>query len=252
MKSLISLSALILTLPVFGQSILVDLGSASSYRGVSVSNPSNGNHWNSVDSSAYFTDLVDTTGTPTTLDFGFVTSGGTDFFNGPAGGTEGVANAEFNAAALGELGAAEAVYDYFTNSVFVINQMDPSVTYTLTLYGSHKFNTDSTTVYTVYGANPTDVQNSGGASVLASASLDVWKVNAWEHNQDTVATITGLSGLSQIHVGFVGSAGDSGYLNAFALSAVAVPEPATYGLLGGFLVMLGVGFQRHKKGWRRS
>ena len=61
-----------LVAPAYGQIILIDFGNDSSYRGVDTPSPDdNGNDWNSVDSAAYYPDLVDSTGAPTAIDLGF-------------------------------------------------------------------------------------------------------------------------------------------------------------------------------------
>ena len=205
-------------------SILIDLGSDESFRGASVTSPdSNGNHWTSVWSGAFYSDLVDTTGTPTTVDFGFSSAPGTDYFNGPSGATQDPAATVYNAAALGDLGINEAVYDYYVSSTFQIQMLDTSKTYDLTFFGSHKFNNDNTTRYTVY----TD-----GSFSTPVASVDLLVgVNA-DHNQDTVATLSGVAPQPDgiIYVGFEGATGGNGYLNALQITEV-IPEPSTAALM---------------------
>src|SRR5690349_6805145 len=68
--------------------ILVDFGNNNSFRGASVPAPDqHGNFWTSMQPGLFYSNLVDTTNTPTTVDFGFSTPVGTDSFNGPAGVT---------------------------------------------------------------------------------------------------------------------------------------------------------------------
>ena len=70
------------------QTVLVDFGNNTSFRGASVVNPdSKGNHWNSIAPGAFITNLIDTKNNATTIDLGFDTPVGTDSFNGPAGVT---------------------------------------------------------------------------------------------------------------------------------------------------------------------
>jgi hypothetical protein len=212
---------------VHSQTVLIDLGNVSSFRGASVSSPdSNGNFWTSVWSGAFYSNLPDSTGAATTIDFGFGSVTGTDSFNGPAGDTtvNGPADSVYDAGALGAFGVDEVVFDYYVSSTFQIQGLDPTKTYDLSFFGSHKFNADDTTVYTVYTDNTYTVP-------VASTSLLVGTGSA--HNQDTLATISGLSPQTGniLYVGFEGSTGGSGYLNA--LSVTAVPEPGTFALMMG-------------------
>lgn len=205
------------------QSILIDFGNDSSFRGVTTPTPdANGNTWTSVWSGAFYADIPDKTGAATDIDFGFSAAGGNDYFNGPSGATQDPTATVYDAVALGDLGVNEAVYDYYVNSTFEIQGLDPTKTYNLTFYGSHKFNNDNTTRYSVY----TDDSLS---TVVDFADLEVG-VNA-DHNQDTVATITGLSpqAFDILYVGFEGANGGNGYLNAMKIKVV--PEPATFFLL---------------------
>lgn len=201
--------------------ILIDFGNDSSFRGASVASPDgNGNHWTSVWSGAFYPDLVDKSGVPTAIDFGFDGSlvTGTDYFNGPSGATADPTASVYNAAALGDLGVDEAVYDYYVSSRFQIQQLDLAKTYDLEFFGSHKFNNDNTTRYTVY----TD-----GSFTTPVASVDLLVgVNA-DHNQEMTASLTGLSPAPDgiLYVEFVGANGGSGYLNAMSVTEV-IPEPS--------------------------
>ena len=228
-----------LATPASAATILVDLGNDSSFRGASVPNPdTNGNYWTSVWNGDFYPDLVDINNNPTDIDFGFDGSliGGTDSFNGPAGATSSpidpnqIAQTDIDAGALGNLGGAlEAAFDFYTSSRFQIQGLKPAKTYDLTFFGSHKFSTDDTTIYTVYSDPNFSIP-------VGSASLDVQQPGSpWLHNRDTVATISGLSpGVSNIlYVEFKGAGGNNGYLNS--LQIVEIPEPASIGLvLGGF------------------
>jgi len=227
-----------LAAPVYGATILVDFGSNTSWRGVTTPSPDiNGNYWNSVDSFAYFPDMVDINGNATTVDFGFATPGGTDSYNGPAGVTSNpvtaaeIAATDIDAAALGNLGVNEAAMDFYTNSTFEIQGLDPTKTYNLTFYGSHKWG-GVTTVYSVYTDNTyTTLVDSVTLDVVDAASL-------WLHNRDTVVTLTGLAPQTSniLYVQFAGINSTEGYLNAMQI--VEVPEPATLALLlaGGFFI----------------
>jgi len=217
------------------QTVLIDFGSDVSFRGVSVPNPdSNGNFWNSLTPGPFFADLIDIDGNGTTIDLGFDTPVGTDSFNGPAGATSfpdptaaEIAATDIDAAALGNLGIKEAAIDFAAspggannNTRFQIQGLDPTKTYTLTLFGSHKFSDDDTTVYSVFTDNTY-------STLVDSASLNVQTPgSAHLHNRDQVATISNLAPQASniLYVQFVGSNGGLGYLNDFQITAV--PEPS--------------------------
>ncbi len=210
------------------QTVLFDFGNANSFRGVSVPNPDvNGNHWNSLQTGVFYQNLIDTSNNATTIDFGFSTGVGTDSFNGPAGVTSNpvtageIAATDIDSVALGDLGINEAAIDFVASDPgvpvrFEIQQLDPAKTYNLTFFGSHKFNADNTTIYTVYSDNTF-------STVVDSTSLLVGVNN--DHNRDTVASLSGISpqAANILYVEFAGSTGNSGYLNALQLTAV--PEP---------------------------
>lgn len=202
------------------QTILFDLGNDMSFRGTNVVNPDpNGNFWNSVDSSAYWPGVVDINGDATVVGFGFGTVNGTDSFNGPAGTNTSPDLVEIDADALGVLGVNEAVFDYYANSTFTIQGLDPAKTYNLTFFGSRKFATDATTVYTVYTSNDYAV-------AVASAELAVRDADSnWLHNSNTVVTIQNVAPqfADSLWIGFIGSEGNSGYLNALLVEEYAAP-----------------------------
>jgi hypothetical protein len=206
------------------QTVLVDLGNNSSFRGASVTNPDvKGHYWNSVWSGAYYPNLVDLNGSSTSLALGFDAAEGNDSYNGPAGTTFDPSQSVYNSAALGNLGINEAVYDYYVNSRFQIQGLDSSKTYNLTLFGSHKYNDNNTTRYTIY-------TDSTYTTPVAFADLVVGVNDA--HNQDTVATINGVSPQTGniLYIGFAGAGGGSGYLNDLQITA-SVPEPSALLLL---------------------
>jgi hypothetical protein len=206
--------------------VLIDFGDSASYRGYSAASPdSNGNYWNSIDSTKYWSNLTNSAGTATTINFGFGTAGGTDSYNGPAGATAitgpgnastSYTNAVIDAAALGVFGNQAAAFDYYTSSTFTIQGLNPAKTYNLTFFGSHKYSTDDATVYTVYTSNDY-------LTAVTSASLNVQTPGAsWRHNSNTVVTISNVSPqyAGSIWIGFKGSAGSSGYINAMSIEVV--------------------------------
>lgn len=222
---------LTITGPARADIILVDFGNNLSFRGTNAVSPdANGNYWNSVHSAAYYANLVDQNNTATTLDLGFDAATGTDYFNGPSGAVQDPSATVYNASALGNLGVDGAVYDYYVNSRFQLQQLDPTKTYTLTFFGSHKFNTDTQTLYTVYTDNTYTIP-------VASVLLTIGTTGS-AHNQDTVATISGLTPQAgnALYIGFAGSGGNNGYLNAMEINVVPEPTSLLLAGLGGLLL----------------
>jgi len=208
------LIALVTAANLYAQRILIDFGNNNSYRGTNVINPdTNGKFWNSVDALAYRPSLLDVNGATTTVGFGFTTAGATDYFNGPSGATGNPASAEIDGSALGLLGIKEAAYDYFASSLFTVQGFDPAKTYDLTFFGSHKFNAESTTVYTVYSSNDY-------GTAVVSAELFVHTPGApWLHNSNKVARIKNIAPqfANSFWIGFQGRNGGDGYLNAMLI-----------------------------------
>ena len=215
-----------LAMPVQGETILIDLGNDGTWRGASVVNPDvNGNYWNSV-GYGYVPGLVDTAGNATSVAYAPDGIGGTDSYNGPAGDTAAhpatIGNTLINAAALGDLGVIEAAYDFFDNGAFQIQGLDNTKTYNLTIFGSHKYDIPGISTYEIHTDNTY-------SSVVASTtlahnddSINDWE---WEHNQDRVATITGVAPQTSDILYFK----YTGFVNSIKLEAI--PEPATLGWL---------------------
>jgi hypothetical protein len=172
------------------QTVLIDIGNGSSFRGVSVTNPDdNGRYWNSVWSAAFYADMVNTSNQSTRMDLGFDGAAGTDSFNGPAGATtqpptpSELAATVFNAATLGDLGVTNAVFDFYINSQFQLQGLETGLTYRLTFFGSHKFSTDDATTYALCTDNTY-------ATTVASVNLNVQTPGSpGLHNTGTVAVL---------------------------------------------------------------
>jgi hypothetical protein len=244
------LIAVALAVSATAQTVLVDFGSNSSFRGVSVPNPDvKGHFWNSLTPGPFFPNLIDINGNPTTVALGYDTPVGTDSFNGPAGVTSfpnptpaEIAATDIDTVALGNLGIKEAAIDFAASpdaadnrTRFQIQGLDPAKKYTLTIFGSHKFSAHDTTVYSIFSDNTYSTQ-------VASASLNVQTPGSPNlHNRDKVAVISNLSPQASniLYVQFVGSQGGLGYLNDFQLTGAAVPEPFSLMLLasGACLVL---------------
>jgi hypothetical protein len=241
------------------QTVLVDFGTNLSFRGASTPNPDpKGHYWNNYFPGVFFTDFKDINNNPTTIDFGPDGTGvGTDSYNGPAGDTSvppassHIAATDIDTVALGNLGVLEAGFDYAASpgpdapgntaanlTRFQIQQLDTTKSYTLKLFGSHKYSADATTIYSVFN-------NATYTSLIGTASLNVHDLaDASKHNRDTVATISGLvpdaSGI--LYLQFVGATGAQGFLNAMQISSV--PEPSCFVLLAGSGLALIAGRRR--------
>jgi hypothetical protein len=249
----------VLTASATAQTVLVDFGTNLSFRGASTPNPDpKGHFWNNYFPGVFFTDFKDINNNPTTIDFGPDGTGvGTDSYNGPAGDTSApptsshIAATDIDTVALGNLGVLEAAFDYAASpgpdapgntaanlTRFQIQQLDTTKTYTLTLFGSHKYSADATTVYSVFN-DPTYT------SLIGTAALNVHDLgDASLHNRNTVATISGLvpdaSGI--LYLQFVGATGAQGFLNSMQITGV--PEPSSLFLLASSGLALVFGGRR--------
>ena len=213
--------------PVAGTAVLIDFGNSDSYSGVSqIGADSNGNFWNSVWNGAFYSNLVDTTGTATAINFGFTTPGNTGSYNGPAGVTSNpltlaeIDAVEIDSYLLGPLGGAKrGAIDFYVDSTFQIQGLDPNKTYQLAFFGSHKYNNNNVTRYTTYTDNTFTVP-------VSSVDLLVGVFGA--HNQGQVAVLDNVSPQQNgiIYVGFTGADDvGSGYLNT--MMVVEIPFSGT-------------------------
>lgn len=220
------------------QTVLFDFGNDNSFRGLSASSPdSSGLYWNSLQTGAFYADLVDVNNVSTSIDFGFSTAVATDSYNGPAGATNSgtlttdVLNTDIDSAALGQLGGSlEAAFDFVAGPSgtpsavrFEIQQLDPAKTYDLTFFGSHKFSADSTTVYNIYSDNTY-------ATLVDSVSLNHQNpLSPSQHNRAGLATISGVAPQASniLYVEFVGQTGNPGYLNAMRLQEAQANPPTS-------------------------
>jgi hypothetical protein len=109
--------------------------------------------------------------------------------------------------------------------------LDPTQKYNLTFFGSHKFNSDDTTRYSIYTDN-------SYTNLVASVDLVVGIGNG--HNRDQVAVLKNIAPQAGniLYMQVDGANTGSGYLNILALESV--PEPnAVVALVGGASLLLG-------------
>jgi hypothetical protein len=207
--------------PPLSSTILIGFGNNQSYRGINMSSPDiHGNFWNSVSAGALNRPLTNAAGGVTTMGLGFDGAAGTDYYNGPSGATQNPGACAIDAAALGNLGINEAVYHYYVNSPFHIQGLDPTKTYSLTFFGSHKYSASDYTIYFIC----TDASYS---KAVTSTNLYVQSPgNPGAHNSNTVATISGISPQNNgtLYIKFQGTNRDStvgGYLNCMQIVELA-------------------------------
>ena len=197
--------------------ILLDFGNNQSYRDANTPSPDRkGNFWNSVWAGALNSPLTTAAGGVTTMSLGFDSTAGTDYYNGPSGATQNPSACVIDADALGYLGINEAVYDYYVNSSFQIQGLDPTKAYSLTFFGSHKYSASDYTTYSI-------CSDASYSRVFTSISLYVQSPsNPGAHNSNKVATISRISPQNNgiLYIKFQGTNRDStvgGYLNCMQI-----------------------------------
>jgi hypothetical protein len=225
-----------------------------SLRGLPNPSPdSMGHYWNSLDTNYYANPVVLTNaaGAATAMTVQFDLSNpaftnaasgfGADDYNGPCTPfgalPTSASNAVINTAALGYLGYSNAVCNYYVNSHFILQGMNPAHQYTLTFFGSHAYNSgggagpasgqgDPLTVYKVYS-------DSGYSSLIASTNLCVGGGYFQDWNTHRLAVIGPIypSASGALYIDFAGSQGDLGYLNDMQIvddtAGAATPDPFT-------------------------
>ena len=242
-KSVAAVLTLILGLALSaqGQTVLIKMGDNQTFNGTNAPSPDiHGHYWNSVDSTQFFpvlTNIDDTVGGWWPA-FGFETNkvGNTDANNGPAGavppGTP--ANCVIDTNALGNLGIKEAVYDYYVNSEFEIQNLYPSRTYTLTFFGSHSQSPSDYTIYSIFtNSSYTMLETAVAQYVQYAATPSV-------ANSNLVVSATVLppaNGILYVQFlgtntvgGGIGTNGAGGYLNCMQVTqgpSTNAPPPAT-------------------------
>ncbi len=197
--------------------VLLDFGNNQSYRGASAPSPDiQGHFWNSVWDGAPNSPLTNAAGGVTTMGLVFHAAAGTDYYNGPSGATQNPSACVIDKAALGYLGINEAVYDYYVNSTFQVQGLDPTKVYSLTFFGSHKYSDSDYTIYFV-------CSDASYSKVVTSVALYVQSPSdPAAHNSNKVATISGISPQTNgiIYIKFHGTNSDSrvgGYLNCMQI-----------------------------------
>jgi PEP-CTERM motif len=234
------------------ETLLVDFGNASSFRGVTVPNPDpKGHYWNSLQPGPFYPSLIDINNAVTSIGLGYTTGVGTDSYNGPAGPTSipptaaEIAGTDIDTVALGDLGVKEAAIDFAASpggldnrTRFAISGLNPNELYSMKIYGSHKFSDDDNTVYSIFSDATYTTQ-------VATANLNVQTPGSPNlHNRDQTVTISNVlpQAGNTLYMQFVGSNGNLGYLNSFELTGVPEPSSLLLVICGGAASLVG---------WRR-
>ncbi len=108
------------------------------------------------------------------------------------------------------------VYDYYVNSSFQIQGLDPTKAYSLTFFGSHKYSASDYTTYSI-------CSDASYSRVVTSISLYVQSPgNPGAHNSNKVATISRISPQNNgiMYIKFRGTNRDAtvgGYLNCMQI-----------------------------------
>lgn len=236
------------------QTVLIDFGSDTTYRGVTAPSPdTNGNHWNST-AFGFIGNLVDSTGASTTIDWAPDGLGDVDSFNSydatsdPVTAMEiAVVQTTLDSASVGDFDIAEAAMDYYvsnngTSNVgrFQLQQLDPLASYELSFFASHRF-IGSQTTFSVFDDN-------AHSNLLGSVTVTHGD-GAGNGNLGDIGVISGLAGPSNpnniLYIQWEGATTSTqGYINA--MSITVVPEPGSFALLAGIAALGGIGI-RHRR-----
>jgi hypothetical protein len=248
------------------QEVLISMGNdVGGFRGISVSpNPdANSHEWNSLVPGTTYTGLLSTAGPATTVGILWTTGVGTDSYNGPYGNATSsnlaVRQTEADTVTYsfaGDLNAKRAGFSFAAGSgaldgvgpnpnesQFTLSGLNPLATYSMTFYGSHVYDTFTTT-YSVYGDALYTALPLGSASLNVEAAIPT---GGESPNLSNTVTISGLVPTAGgiLYVEFAGdtsltngsSGSGMGYLNSMELLGV-VPEPASLAsilAIGGLL-----------------
>lgn len=228
-----------------GDSLLFDFGPNNPTDGDhTLGADANGNYWNnwapadgstSAHAGQHVGNLVDTTGNNTGMT---LTIAGSFRLNGKVNG--GLLTPD--PALLGDLAVATATEDYFFSTGdglpgggsddnaggFIIEGLDPGVTYDFKFFGSR--NTTSTRIseYTVLGDNT-------GVALMQTSGTNIGNDGVYDGNDDELAVVTGIrpDAFGKVFIDVNLIQGTYAYLNAMQI--IAVPEPTTGLLLIGVL-----------------
>jgi hypothetical protein len=250
-KILKTLAALLLiNITAHAELVLIDFGTSGAgwYGGASVVGAdSNGNYWNSVTSGGYYSNLLNTAGTQTSIGgFGFLTGMTFGSYNGPAGATSNpLTQTQIDAtvftADAGVFGVKEALVDYIKTSTttpkvqWTINGLDSSLLYTVKFYGSAKYQNDYATRLNIYSDN-----TFSSGSLLGTTTANYQSpTQSWVINTTDIGSLNNLVTTGSLYFEMEGANGGSGIINAMSIESLSpIPEPATAQLVLLSLLLL--------------
>ena len=214
-----------------GNRLLFDFGPSNSEDGSHTVGPDiNGNYWNNwhpatakhaVNAGEHIANLVDTDGVPTgikmTITGGFVSNGKQDGGLLPP-----------KQSSLGDMAIETATQDFFFSRAdgkwaggdddipggFMLEGLDPNISYRFRFLGSHRSNETLVTEYAVIGAgrNVTTLQTSG---------KDIGSDGVYDGNDDTIAVVTDVrpDQFGQVFVDITVHQGTFAFINAMEVRA---------------------------------
>ena len=210
------------------KTVLLDIGRSNTdggwYGGTTPASPdANGNYWNTLDIGKYAGNMKDKANGSTGIGAGFIDTNSPHFttWNGPAGaGT--LADVTINTNALGDLGNAEAAFDYVkgANIRMSIDGLNSTKKYRLNFFCSRRWEGDSSTTISVFGNNSFNNSAKLAEGTVANRSA----ADGWIHNQDTLLTFDDLSPSgTSLFINVVGANGGDGALNALSIQELDLP-----------------------------
>ena len=213
------------------KTVLLDIGRSNAdgglYGGATPASPdANGNYWNTLDIGKYAGSMLDKTGVATSIGAGFIDINSPVFttYNGPAGaGT--LADVTINSAALGDLGAKEAAFDYVhgTNIRMSINGLVAGKQYRFNFFSSRRWEGDPSTTISVYSGNTFD----SGAKLNEGTVANRSSTQEGVHNADALLALDNLTPTgTSLYINIVGGAGGAGALNALSIQELDIPANA--------------------------
>jgi lysophospholipase L1-like esterase len=243
-----------------GERLLVDFGpSNTDDGGITASPDANGNYWSNwtgaiggvrAIAGEHQRGLVNTAGNDTGI--GITITAEFDS-NGKLNG--GLFNPDPNL--LGDLAVESATVDFFFSTGdgkqgggdddmaggFMLDGLDPNLSYDFKFFGSRTTTETRITEYTVTGANSQSV-------LLQTSGTNIGSNGSYDGNDDELAKVTGVrpDAFGQIFVDLTLIQGSFAYINA--MEVTATPEPST--LLLALTCVTGLGLFNRRVRWNRA
>ena len=244
LKSLLAIATLAAASSGYAQIYYADFGNGSIGSGLSTGNIVN---FNSAANDART--LIDfATGATSTISVTTAGFGNLNASNGGIYANPSSANTFVKPAGMDEFGSVNGNNTVFGAATLTISGLSASMTYELT-FGSNRNNaTSRPSIFTITGADA--FTNSSDATISTTLlANDTTTVIAGNNNAGLVARFTGINagadGTFVINMSTTSNSGDLFYING--LNLTAIPEPSTYALLVGALVLVGAMSRRRRR-----